>query len=60
MSDQNGSKTIAFGAAHTHAVHIGEHHPGRRSTCKLTVGKQLFVIGAVLRERKKYHERLFT
>ena len=30
FSDQNGSKTIPFGAAHTYIPYIGEYPPGPR------------------------------
>ena len=38
FSDQNGSKTIIFGAAHTYIPYIGEYPPGR-----LTQKMKLFV-----------------
>ena len=43
FSDQNGSKTIPFGAAHTYIPYIGEYPPPPGSgVTERTIGKRLY------------------
>ena len=37
FSDQNGRKTIPFGAAHTYIAYIRDYPPGRKTRCRLWV-----------------------
>ena len=47
FSDQNGSKTIPFGAAHTYIAYIGEYSPpgcGFSSLAKVEVEREIFLL----------------
>ena len=50
ISDQNGRKTIPFGAAHTYIAYIRDYPPGRKTRCRL--GVSLLTQARLSRARK--------